>query len=350
MIRLAVVILNWNGIDFLRRFLPSVINYTPAVDTEIWVADNGSTDGSAEFLREQFSSVRLLELDRNYGFAGGYNIALDEINAKFYILLNSDMEVTPGWTQPLLRTMESDTSIAACMPKIRDVNRREYFEHAGASGGFIDFLGYPFCRGRVFDAIEKDENQYNDEREVFWATGACMMVRGGDWHAEGGFDETFFAHMEEIDLCWRWKNRGKKIMVSPLSVVYHLGGGTLPKENPKKTFLNFRNSLLMLLKNLPSGKLFLLLVRLFLDWLSLLKFLSSFSLSNARAVLRAHWSFFGLIPAYIKKRGAIGNSPGTPGIRRPVKALASLEHREIYKGSVVISFFVLKKRYFSRIY
>lgn len=350
MTKIAIVILNWNGIGFLRRFMPCVTSNSTSERVEIWVADNGSTDGSIGFLREMFPDVRLLEFDRNYGFAGGYNMALDKIKAEYYILLNSDVMVTPGWTEPLLRVMEDDKSIAACMPKIKDLKRREYFEHAGASGGFIDILGYPFCRGRIFNVLEKDTGQYDDLREVFWATGACMMVRGSHWQEEGGLDETFFAHMEEIDLCWRLKNSGKKIIACPSSVVYHLGGGTLPQYHPRKTFWNFRNSLLMLVKNLPPGKLYLVFIRLMFDWLSVIKFIAAFSFANSFAVLRAHLSFFGLIPGYlVKRREQHQRNIATKCYRTGKKSLLR-KHGEIYPGMVVIDFFLLKRRYFTQIF
>lgn len=336
MTKIAVVILNWNGMQFLERFLPDVIKYSTGGGIEIWVADNCSTDNSTEFLKDRFPNVKLVKFDQNYGFAGGYNRAFSFIKAEYYILLNSDVEVTPEWTSPILKLMESDRNIAACMPKIKDLNRREYFEHAGAAGGFIDFLGYPFCRGRIFDVIERDSGQYDDEREIFWATGACMMVRAADWHGAGGFDERFFAHMEEIDLCWRLKNDQKKIRVVPSSVVYHLGGGTLPASNPKKTWFNFRNSLLMLLNNLPPGRLYLLLVRMFLDWLSVFRFIVSFSFSNAFAVIKSHISFLMLFPEYYRKRRML-----------LLKNRKIIMHREIFKKSIVIRFFILGKKYFS---
>jgi GT2 family glycosyltransferase len=335
--KLAIVILNWNGLAYLKKFLPFVLENSKIPHVEIWVADNSSRDGSVEFLKKTFPEVSLLEFDRNYGFSGGYNKALSLIDAEYYILLNSDVEVSPAWLPPLLELMESNAGVAACMPKIKDVSNRDYFEHAGASGGFIDFLGYPFCRGRIFNVIEKDTGQYDDEREIFWASGACMMVRAADWNGAGGFDEKFFAHMEEIDLCWRLKNTGKSIRVVPSSVVYHIGGGTLPVNNPKKTWFNFRNSLLMLMNNLPSGRLYLLFVRLMLDWLSVIKFLTALSFSNAFAVLKAHISFIGLIPEYYSRRRAL--------MRKEKVVL----HREIYSKSIVFRFFTGGGKYFSRL-
>ncbi len=335
MIKLAVVILNWNGLGYLKRFMPGIIENSQGEQVKVWVVDNFSSDGSIEFLEEHFPEVSLMELDWNYGFSGGYNRALDIIEAEYYILLNSDVEVTKGWTEPLLKLMEADPGIAACMPKVKDLNRKEYFEYAGAAGGFIDFMGYPFCRGRIFDVVEKDSGQYDNEYEIFWATGACMMLRASDWHEAGGFDEKFFAHMEEIDLCWRFKNAGKNIRVVPSSVVYHHGGGTLPVSNPRKTWFNFRNSLLMLLKNLPDGKISLIFVRLLADWLSIIKFLLSLSFANALAVVRAHIAFFSLVPYCLRKRSELRKTSGLS------------DHDEIYSKSIVIEFFLRKKKYFS---
>jgi GT2 family glycosyltransferase len=333
--KVAIVLLNWNGLAYLDRFMPVIAEHSKGSHIELWVADNCSGDGSVEFLRKYFPEVRLLVFDRNYGFSGGYNRALAVIEAEYYILLNSDVEVTAGWTGPLVGLMENDAGVAACMPKIKDLNNREFFEHAGASGGFIDFLGYPFCRGRIFDLVERDRGQYDDQREVFWATGACMVVRSADWHRAGGFDERFFAHMEEIDLCWRLKNAGKKIMVVPSSVIYHLGGGTLPAGNPRKIWFNYRNSLLMLLKNLPPGRLYLLIMRLALDWLSVIKFLFSFSFTSAFAVVKAHISFFRLFPGYFRKRKTL------------IRKDNIVQHKEIYPKSIVYRFFTGRGKYFS---
>jgi GT2 family glycosyltransferase len=335
--RVAIVVLNWNGLAYLKRFMPVISEHSQGSHIELWVADNCSADGSIEYLKEHFPEVQLLVFDRNYGFSGGYNRALAAIEAEYYILLNSDVEVTAGWTGPLLELMDNDPEVAACMPKIKDLNSREYFEYAGASGGFIDFLGYPFCRGRIFDVVEKDSGQYDDQREVFWATGACMMIRSADWHRAGGFDERFFAHMEEIDLCWRLKNAGKKIMVVPSSVIYHLGGGTLPTGNSRKIWFNFRNSLLMLLKNLPPGRLYMLIIRLALDWLSVIKFLFSFSFDSALAVVKAHFSFFGLFAEYFRKRKML------------IRKGNVVQHKEIYQGSIVFRFFTGTGKYFSNL-
>lgn len=336
MTRLAIVILNWNGEEFLKRYLPVVKSCSSSEYTKVWVVDNGSVDGSVVLLKENFPDVDLIEFDRNHGFAGGYNRAIPMISAEYYLLLNSDVEVTPGWTEPLLKLMMEDESVAACMPKINDLQNPELFEYAGAAGGFIDSLGYPFCRGRIFDVVEADNGQYDNDCEIFWATGASMMIRASDWHAAGGFDEDFFAHMEEIDLCWRLKNTGKKIVFCSSSRVFHLGGGTLPADSPAKTFLNFRNSLFMLLKNLPGGKLYLVFVRLLFDWLSIIKFLGSLSFNSAFAVLRAHLSFFVQVSRFWKKRGRLRQ----PGFLPAGK-------KEIYPGSIVVEFFIRRKRYFS---
>ncbi len=263
----AIVILNWNGQRMLAEYLPSVIQHSEGA--KVVVADNASTDGSIAFLREHFPEVRVLVLEKNWGFAGGYNKALAQVDADYYMLLNSDVEVTAGWLQPLVAFMDRHPEAAACQPKLRAVADRGSFEYAGASGGFIDRLGYPFCRGRIFDTVERDEGQYDSVEEVFWTTGACMLIRSADYHAVGGLDARFFAHNEEIDLCWRLRNRGRHLYCVPESVVYHVGGGTLPKGNPRKTFLNFRNNLTMLYKNLPERELRgVMLRRWFLDYLA----------------------------------------------------------------------------------
>lgn len=254
--RISVVILNWNGRHFLERFLPSLMAFTPRDYAEVVVADNGSTDDSIVFLKKFFPEVRLILLDRNYGFTGGYNRALAQLESDYFVLLNSDVEVTQGWLVPLVDLMESDENIAAVMPKIRSYDRREYFEYAGACGGLIDIFGFPYCRGRILNRIERDKGQYDTSVEIFWASGAAMFVRAELYKRFGGLDESYFAHMEEIDLCWRFKNAGYKIMVEPASVVYHVGGGTLPNESPRKLYLNFRNNLSTLYKNLPGMRLF----------------------------------------------------------------------------------------------
>lgn len=289
--KLAIVILNYNGKNHLEKFLPSVVNFSKAYP--IYVVDNGSTDDSLKFLQGNFPQINILAFEENNGFSKGYNLAFNHIKAEYYILLNSDVEVTSNWIAPILQLMESDCKISACQPKIKSFVNREYFEYAGAAGGFIDKYGFPFCRGRIFSTIEKDEGQYNDITEIFWASGACMFVRAEIYHQLGGLDDDFFAHMEEIDLCWRMQNAEYKIMYCGYSTVYHLGGGTLPKSHPRKTFLNFRNGILLLYKNLPSQKLFTtIFIRLFLDGIAAIKFLFSETVSDFLAILKAHFSFY----------------------------------------------------------
>ncbi|MBQ8047082.1 MAG: glycosyltransferase family 2 protein [Prevotella sp.] len=266
--KVAIVILNWNGQAMLAQYLPTVLEYSSDEATVI-VADNASTDESLTLLRTHFPMVRIIGLDDNYGFAEGYNRALKEVDAEYYLLLNSDVEVTHHWLTPLIEHMDAHPDCAACQPKLLSITNRDMFEYAGAAGGFIDKLGYPFCRGRVFDTIEQDDGQYNYPMEVHWATGACMLIRAEDYWKTGGFDGRFFAHSEEIDLCWRLRLMGRKIYCIPDSYVYHLGGGTLPKTNSKKTYLNFRNNLTMLYKNLPENRLKTVMRwRWFLDYLA----------------------------------------------------------------------------------
>jgi len=266
--KLAIVILNWNGAKMLAKYLPTVINYSRD-DAAIYIADNASTDGSLALLRRQFPECRLIVLDKNWGFAEGYNKALRQIEATYYLLLNSDIEVTHHWLTPLIEFMDVHPEVAACQPKLLSIYDKDMFEYAGASGGYLDCFGYPFCRGRIFDTVESDQGQYDYATEVLWATGAALMVRSKDYWECGGLDGRFFAHNEEIDLCWRLRIRGRKIYCLPESYVYHLGGGTLPKSNPMKTFLNFRNNLTMLYKCLPDAELSRVMRwRWFLDYLA----------------------------------------------------------------------------------
>lgn len=284
----AIAILNWNGAEMLRRFLPSVVRHSAGEGMEVVVIDNGSDDNSAEVLEKEFPTVRTVMLDKNYGFAGGYNKGLEHIEADYYVILNSDVEVTENWIAPVIEAMEKDTSIAACQPKILSQKSPEYFEYAGACGGFIDKYGYPFCRGRIFDTVEKDNSQYDSPLEIMWATGAALFIRSSVFRKCGGFDTRFFAHMEEIDLCWRIKNLGYSIMCIPQSKVYHVGGATLSKENPRKTYLNFRNNLLMLYKNLPQQSLCrVMAVRQILDLVAMLAFVLKGDMANAKAVMKA---------------------------------------------------------------
>ncbi|RYU91772.1 glycosyltransferase family 2 protein [Emticicia agri] len=326
--KVAIVILNYNGQGFLEKFLPAVIQN--AEDCEIVVADNASTDNSVTFLKQTYPAIRLIQLPHNGGFTGGYNEALKQVQATYYVLLNSDIEVTPNWVNPVIELMDANPKIAACQPKMRDYYKPAYFEYAGAAGGYIDWLGYPFCRGRIFDTCEADTGQYDDTREIFWATGACMFVRADVFHQLGGFDTRFFAHMEEIDLCWRMKNAGHQIYYSPASTVYHVGGGTLHKSNPRKTFLNYRNGLAMLYKNLPANGLFTtIFARLVLDGISSIKFLMAGSFKDIWAILKAHFAFYAMIPKLERK------SP------KPLN--------DIYPKSIVLDYFLRKKKRFGEL-
>jgi len=303
----AVVILNWNGKSFLEKFLPSVVKYSE--NARIIIADNNSSDDSISFLSTSYPDIEIIKLDNNYGFAGGYNKALKQIDTEYYVLLNSDVEVTENWLKPMAQLLNNDSSIAACQPKIKDYNNKTYFEYAGASGGYIDKYGYPFCRGRIFEKLEEDKGQYDDVIEIFWASGASLFIRATAYHKIGGLDEFFFAHMEEIDLCWRLKNKGYKIMICPSSTVFHVGGGTLNKIKPQKTFLNFRNSLLTLHKNLPKKDQFkIIFIRILLDGITGVKFLISGKPSHTWAIIRAHFSFYGAITQNKKKRTSSQNS------------------------------------------
>jgi len=304
-IKTAIVILNWNGKDWLEKFLPTIIQHSDMA--EIIIADNGSTDDSLLFLSKNFPNIKVINNKENLGFAGGYNNALDRIHAEYYVLLNSDVEVSDNWLLPIIRLMDKDKDIAACQPKLLDFNNRKKFEYAGASGGFLDNLGYPFCRGRIFNFLEEDAGQYNDTAEVFWATGACLFVRSDIFWEVGGFDSDFFAHQEEIDLCWRLRNKGYKIMVEPKSEVYHVGGGTLNASSSFKTYLNFRNNLCMLFKNLPLPCLFFVVIfRLLLDAVASITFLKQKDgFSHFFAIIKAHFYFYCAIPKLIVKRQKI---------------------------------------------
>ncbi len=289
--RIAVVILNWNGEDMLKRFLPSVIAGS-SNEASIIVADNGSTDNSCDMLRREFPEVGLICLPENYGFAQGYNQALAQVDAEYYLLLNSDVEVEDGWLRPLLDYMDAHPEVAAAQPKLLAYNERGAFEYAGAAGGFIDRYGYPFCRGRIFGSVENDEGQYDDVAEIFWATGAALMVRSADWNAVGGLDGRFFAHQEEIDLCWRLRSRGRKIVCIPQSRAWHVGGAALEQGNPRKTFLNFRNNMAMLYKNLPGSELRpVMRWRFWLDYLAALQFLLKGDVANAAAIRKGRKAY-----------------------------------------------------------
>lgn len=299
----AIVILNYNGVTWFKKFFSGIITYSS--EASIYIIDNASTDDSINYLNEHFPDVKIIHNQKNYGYAGGYNEGLKSISEDIYCLLNSDVEVTENWISPILSLFKEDASIAAIQPKILSYREKNKFEFAGAAGGFIDNLGYPFCRGRIFFSIEKDSGQYNNNQEIFWATGACLFIRKKDFWGQKGFDYDFFAHMEEIDLCWRLKNDGRKIYYCSESTVYHYGGGTLDPYNPHKTYLNFRNNLLMLIKNLPANKvLWIFLLRLVLDGFAGINFIFSNGWKYCWAVIRAHFSVYKMLPKYLKKRKA----------------------------------------------
>lgn len=298
----AIVILNWNGVEMLTRFLPNVLDYSRG-EAVVYVADNASTDNSLEVLKMHFPEVRVIVLEKNWGFAEGYDRALGQIDAEYYVLLNSDVEVSHHWLTPLIEFMDNHADVAACQPKLLSMKNRDAFEYAGACGGFIDRYGYPFCRGRLFDTVESDDGQYDYVAEVLWATGACMVVRASDFKEAGGFDARFFAHSEEIDLCWRMRLMGKKIYCIPDSFVYHIGGGTLPKNNPMKTYLNFRNNLTMLYKNLPDGELrHVMRVRLILDYVAAFQALLSGRVGDFKAIINGRKAFKKWLPEYREVR------------------------------------------------
>lgn len=334
---IAVVILNWNGVTLFSRFLPSVLTNSREKGVTVYVADNGSTDGSPEYVRKNYPSVKLVELDRNYGFAGGYNRALKQIRADIYVLLNSDVEVTPGWLEPCIRRLAEEPGTAAVQPKILSFAEKSRFEYAGAAGGFLDKWGFPFCRGRILFEVEEDTGQYDQPVSLFWATGACLFIRAELFLKSGGFDEDFFAHMEEIDLCWRLKNQGWQIKFEPLSHVYHLGGATLSYQSPRKVYLNFRNSLWMLVKNLPQGHLLSRLVpRMILDGVAAIDFLATGQFSAFTSVLNAHYAFYKTVSKFLAKRKSL-----LPEVKKN-------DHPEIFRGSMVLRFYIMRYRKFSR--
>lgn len=299
--KLAVVILNWNGEALLERYLPIVVKYSEGAD--IYLADNASTDDSVVFVRANFPTVRIIQNTVNGGFCKGYNDALKQVKADIYCLLNSDIEVSKNWLHPIIQGFKDLPKATIIQPKILDLLRRDYFEYAGAAGGFIDQLGYPFCRGRIFQALEKDEGQYDDTLEIFWATGACMFIKSEVYWELRGLDEDYFAHQEEVDLCWRAKNKGYKVYYTGQSKVYHLGGSTLSNMNPKKTYLNFRNSLFSITKNLPRRKAFLIIgIRLLLDGVAAIRFIFQFRFQHCLAILRAHLSFYKHFGKIYRKR------------------------------------------------
>ncbi|UIR57073.1 glycosyltransferase family 2 protein [Sphingobacterium sp. SRCM116780] len=330
--KVAVVILNWNGKFFLEKFLPSVYN-SSYPNIEFVIGDNASTDDSLAFVRASYPKITLLENEQNYGFAGGYNHILARVEADYFILLNSDVEVTTNWIEPVIAMLEQDVNLVAAQPKILSFHNKAKFEHAGAAGGYIDRYGFPFCAGRILDKVEYDLGQYDDEKEIFWASGAALFIKSQAWKEAQGLDEDFFAHMEEIDLCWRLKRMGYRIGYCPDSTVYHVGGGTLNASNPQKTYLNFRNNLFMLQKNLPLGQAIgIIFIRFWFDLLALIKFLFDQKFKDAWAISRAHRSFFVNFFKNAKKR----------------KTLQTVENKTGgYKKSIIIDFFVDKKHKFS---
>jgi GT2 family glycosyltransferase len=340
--KVAVVILSWNGQEMLTEYLPSVLLSTYE-NLEIIVADNASMDKTTTLVPKLFPEVKLITLSENLGFAGGYNAALKQVDADYYVLLNQDVEVERNWIEPVIELMEENKKIAACQPKIRAMFDKTYFEYAGAAGGFIDQFGYPFCRGRIFDTLEKDNRQYDSNMEVFWATGAAMFVRADVFHRFGGFDADFFAHMEEIDLCWRLKNAGYAIYCCPDSVVYHLGGGSLPKSNPIKTYLNYRNNLAMMLKNLPGNSVFRkILFRFVLDFIALLKHYIHFEFNHAFAIHKAHFRFLTNLSKWLRHRKE------TIVIKKENR-IGPANQTGYLKGSIVYTYFLKKKQKFSDI-
>lgn len=303
---IAVVILNWNGIALLKKFLPEVVKYSE--EATVYVADNASTDNSVQYIKTEFPEVKIIQNSVNGGYSKGYNDALSGLSEDIFILLNSDVKVTPNWIAPINAIFQKDPEIAAVQPKILDYKDPSLFEYAGAAGGFIDKFGYPYCRGRVFESIEKDEGQYNDEIEIFWASGACLAVRRSAFNEVGKLDEDYFSHQEEIDICWRFHNFGYKVLYTPKSVVYHVGGATLNSMNPKKTFYNFRNSLFNLVKNTPSKSLVLVVLgRMILDGIAAIKFLFELKTSHFIAVFQAHISFYSYLNKMLKKRKKLPN-------------------------------------------
>lgn len=332
LIKTAVVILNWNGLDMLKAYLPSVVAYSQSEDCKVYVIDNASTDASVSYVEAEHPTVGVVRLDRNHGFAGGYDIGLAGIDARYYILLNSDVRVTDGWLKPLVAYMDSHPHVAACQPKILSERDHGMFEYAGACGGYIDRYGYPFCRGRIFSTIERDEGQYDSIADISWASGAALAVRSDVFRHVGGFDETFFAHMEEIDLCWRIRRAGHAISCVPSSVVYHVGGATLGQENPYKTYLNFRNNLIMLRKNLPPRHYHrIMAVRALLDGIAALQFLLTLQPSKAAAVCRARIDYWHRMKDYKRLYAMAGSIV-------------------CYRRSIVCDYYLHGRKKFSRLF
>ncbi len=334
--KVAIVILNWNGQKYLEQFLPSVFN-SPYPNLQIIVGDNDSTDESLNYLHHNFPLVKVIRNEKNFGFAEGYNKVLSQVEADYFILLNSDVEVTSGWIKPIIDLMEADKSIAIAQPKIKSLMNRTHFEYAGAAGCFIDYLAYPFCRGRIFDTVEEDKGQYDDNKEIFWAAGCALFIKSEVWRRVKGLDENFFAHMEEIDLCWRVKNLGYKVMYCGASTIYHVGGGTLNVESPFKTYLNFRNNHYLIKKNIdPKRAKFLIPLRFCLDFLALIKFMLAGKFKNAFAISKAHQHVIkALISKKIVYNKDISDHPNLTGM---------------YNRSIVWGYFALGKKKFSDLF
>ena len=331
-IRTAIVILNWNGEKFLRQFLHTLVENTNSELARICIIDNGSTDGSLVFLAENFPQIQIVRLDKNYGFAGGYNRGLKEIEAEYFMLLNSDVEVGKDWISPLVDLMDSDQTIGVCGPKLIDYNNRQKFEYAGAAGGYIDKYGYPFCRGRLFEHLETDNGQHDNPADCLWISGAALFIRSKLFFDVGGFDDDFFAHQEEIDLCWRVQNFGYRVVCEPKSTIYHVGGGALPKSNPFKTFLNFRNNLYLVVKNLPDKEIgWVLFIRFFLDVVAAVRMIFQGNFKECQAVFHAYGAF-------------LKNKRKMKQKRLPIKRKASSEIIGMYCGSIVFKHFLGKKK------
>lgn len=338
-IKTAVVILNWNGRELLEQFLPSVVEHSEGEDSRVIVVDNGSIDDSTQFVTENYPNIQLIELDENLGYAEGYNIALQQIDAEYLVLLNSDVETSPNWLQRLVTYMDSHPEVAAVQPKILSYNERDKFEYAGAAGGFIDRFGYPFCRGRILERVEEDMGQYDDEIPIFWATGASLLIRMKDFFEVGQLDSRFFAHMEEIDLCWRLNARGRKVVCIPSSKVYHVGGASLSKSNSLKTYLNFRNNLLMLYKNVPSSiYLTTFFVRFLFDLIAFSHLLFKREFENASSVVKAYRDFYQIRSSFRSDREY---------------NLSKIEVKRIptqYRGSVLLGYYICGRKTYSAIF
>lgn len=337
MAKVAVVVLTYNGKKLHEKFLPSIIAEKEQFpDFELIVVDNASTDGTGEYVNENFPEARVIRLDVNKGFTNGYVQGLKQVDAEYYVLLSADFEVTPGWIKPCIDIMDNDPQVGACQPKIKYYKQKTQFEYAGGAGGWIDKYGYPFCRGRIFYTVEEDTGQYDETQEIFWASGGCMFVRASLYEELGGFDNDFYAHMEEIDLCWRMKNSGYKIMACPDSIVYHVGGSVISYGSPEKIYHNFRNGLILLVKNLPPDRfLRVMLIRFMLDYIAETKALLSLNFGEFWAIIRAQWAFYSQLGKWMKKR------------RELKKYITNPNNTAIYQRSIVWQYFIKGKKRFS---